>query len=181
MFGLLPSLDLEIDSVCVERRRRRFFETRGVGSVLSSGWELHNNTIHGQKQVSKLIAPTPAVGGIFYDDDEAGATVTLVPRAPYGQGTLPAIESIFFTTDGSWPQIGVSGTTVRASSYTPNGNILANATIRITRTCALNVRYRFVGTERSGGPAQLMDSMTMTLIVPVPPQKVRTDRFNEAC
>ena len=40
-----------------------------MGSVLSSGWALHNNTIHGQKQVPKLIAPTPAVGEIFYDDD----------------------------------------------------------------------------------------------------------------
>ena len=49
----------------------------------------------------------PAVGGIFYDTDGKGATIELVPRAPYGTGELPAIQSFFYTTDNSWPQIGV--------------------------------------------------------------------------
>lgn len=46
------------------------------------------------------------MGGIFYDADGKGATVELVPRAPYGTGNLPAVESFFYTTDHSWPQIG---------------------------------------------------------------------------
>ena len=53
------------------------------------------------------IASQPAVGGIFYDADGKAATVELVPRAPYGTGKLPAIESFFYTIDNSWPQIGV--------------------------------------------------------------------------
>ena len=140
-----------------------FFETRGVGSVTQAGrWALRNNTIFGQAEVRKRIAPTPAVGGIIYDADGMGATVSLVARAPYGQGSTPAIESYFFTTDSSWPQVGAPGTTARPTAYVP-GQGLENATMRVTRTAALNVRYRFAG---------LLDSMTMTLIVPVPPQPV---------
>ena len=89
----------------------------------------------------------------------------------YGLGIHPNIESIFFTTDHSWPQIGAQNTTVLSSRFIPPVD-LANSTIRITRTTALNVRYRFVGTNftRSlGGPALLYDSMTTTLVVPVPP------------
>lgn len=133
----------------------------------------------------------PAVGGIFYDADGKGATVELVPRAPYGMGSNPAIESYFYTTDNSWPQIGASGrpelptsilvppavhacslattltagapgTTVQATKFAPP-NVLSNATIRVTRTAALNVRYKFVG---------MLESMTMTLVVPVPVQPV---------
>jgi hypothetical protein len=55
---------------------------------------------------SDLFVAQPAVGGIFYDADGKGATVELVPRAPYGTGKLPAIESFFYTLDNSWPQIG---------------------------------------------------------------------------
>ena len=143
-----------------------FYETRGVGSVTGAGrWVLRNNTIHGQAEVKKRISPTPAVGGIIYDADGKGATVSLVARAPYGQGTLPAIESYFFTTDSSWPQIGAIGTTVRATAYVVgHEDGLLNNTMRLTRTTALNVRYRFA--------EGLLDSMTMTLIVPIPPQPV---------
>ena len=140
-----------------------YFETRGVGKVLSSGWTVRNNTIRGQKEVAKMIAPTPAVGGIIYDADGAAATVSLVPRAPYGQGDLPAIESIFYTLDNSWPQIGSPATVVHETAFIPP-NVLANNSIRVTRTTALNVRYRFAG--------GLLDSMTMTMVVPVPPKPV---------
>ena len=139
------------------------------------------------------IASQPAVGGIFYDADGKAATVELVPRAPYGTGNHPAIESFFYTLDNSWPQIGMcpnwlltclrvlcllrgvkelcsnsiivvgaSGTTVQPTKFIPP-NILSNATIRVTRTTALNVRYKFAG---------LFESMTMTLIVPIPVQPV---------
>ena len=140
-----------------------YFETRGPGAVLSSGWTVANNSIHGQGQVKEMIAPTPAVGGIIYDADGAAATVELVPRAPYGTGKMPAIEAFFFTTDNSWPQIGAPTTTVVPTSFEPP-NILTNSSIRVTRTAALNVRYRFA--------EGLLDSMTMTLAVPVPPKPV---------
>ena len=60
------------------------------------------------------------------------------------------------------PQIGLRGTTARATAFVPP-NMLANDTMRVTRTTALNVRYRFKG---------MLDSMTMTLIIPVPPRPV---------
>jgi hypothetical protein len=147
-----------------------YYETRGVGTVTGGGrWILRNNTIYGHAEVKKKIAPTPAVGVIVYDTNGKGANISLVARAPYGQGTTPAIESYFFTTDSSWPQIGATGTTERATAYMPGGDPghagsnMASGTMRVTRTTALNVRYRFKG---------MLDSMTMTLIVPVPPQPV---------
>jgi hypothetical protein len=51
---------------------------------------------------------------------------------------------------------------VQATKFVPP-NVLSNATIRVTRTAALNVRYKFVG---------MLESMTMTLVVPVPVQPV---------
>ena len=113
--------------------------------------------------VSTYACLQPAVGGIVYDADGKGATVQLVPRAPYGTGTLPAIESFFYTTDHSWPQIGAPSTVVQPTKFIPP-NVLSNDTIRITRTTALNVRYKFRG---------LLESMTMTLVVPVPVQPTR--------
>jgi hypothetical protein len=100
--------------------------------------------------VSTYACLQPAVGGIVYDADGKGATVQLVPRAPYGTGTLPAIESFFYTM-------------VQPTKFIPP-NVLSNDTIRITRTTALNVRYKFRG---------LLESMTMTLVVPVPVQPTR--------
>lgn len=142
-----------------------FFETRGQGKVLKDPahpWTVKNNTIYGQGSVKDMIAPTPAVGGIFYDSDGKAARVKLVPREPYGMGKLPAIESFFYTTDNSWPQIGSPATTVQPTQFLPP-NVLSNDTIRVTRTTALNIRYKFVG---------LLESMTMTMIVPVPVQPV---------
>ena len=54
------------------------------------------------------------------------------------------------------------GTTMQPTKFIPP-NVLANASIRVTRTAALNVRYKFAG---------LLESMTMTLVVPVPVQPV---------
>lgn len=91
-----------------------------------------------------------------YDSGGAAATVTLDPRVPY---TDPPIQAFFYTTDNSWPQVGAAATTVVPTRFVPP-HWLANASIRVTRTGALNVRYRF-----GGG---LLDSMTMTMVVTVP-------------
>ena len=61
--------------------------------------------------------------------------------------------------DGSWPQIEATATTVRSLFGEPY-TALSNVTIRVARTSAVNVRYRFAD--------GLLDSMTMTMVVPVP-------------
>ena len=129
-----------------------FYETHGVNSTLPEGWTMSNNTIYKcTHQLAQMMAPTPAVGAIVYQTD-GSAHVTLVPRDPY-----TAIKTIFWTVDGSWPQLGSNNTRSAPTKFIPP-NRLANDTIVVTRTSALNVRYAFEG---------MMDSFTMTLLVPV--------------
>ena len=88
----------------------------------------------------------------FVYQTDGSAHVTLVPRDPY-----TAIKTIFWTVDGSWPQLGSNNTRSAPTKFIPP-NRLANDTIVVTRTSALNVRYAVKG---------MMDSFTMTLLVPV--------------
>jgi hypothetical protein len=129
-----------------------FYETQGVNSTLADGWTLTNNTVYKcTHQLATMMAPTPAVGAIVYQPD-GSAHVTLTPRDPYTD-----IKSIFWTVDGSWPMLGSNSTASVSTKFIPP-NLLANATLVVSRTTALNVRYAFEG---------MLDSFTMTLLVPV--------------
>ena len=53
-------------------------EVAGSGSVLPYGWTLRNNTVRKCTDVATMMAPTPAVGAIVYQ--QGAAHVTLQPR-----------------------------------------------------------------------------------------------------
>lgn len=127
-----------------------FWEPQGLGTVLPH-WTLANNTLRKCTDLRAAMAPTPAVGAIVYD--AAGAAhVTLQPRHADKN-----ITDILYTLDGSWPRAEGNPSTHVLRTQVINHQFV-NGTIVVPRTAALNVRYSFHG---------LLDSLTMTLVVPV--------------
>jgi len=105
---------------------------------------MSNNTIHPVSAIADAIADTPQVQALSYNDDGV-AQMGIVSRH-----NPPRPTTLLYTTDGSWPQQGVAGTTA----------VKAPATISIPRTAAVNARFVVEG---------LLPSVTMTFVVTVPP------------
>jgi hypothetical protein len=127
--------------------REAFVLNERRNGTLALGWTMGNNSVHSISELIGSMAETPAIADIIYDESGM-AQIKIMSRF-----NPPRPTTLLFTTDGSWPQEGATGTT-----STQLGS--AASTVNITRTAPLNARFIV---------KDLLPSITMTLIVTVPP------------
>jgi hypothetical protein len=118
--------------------------------TLKFGWKMENNTIHSIGELHTAMADTPAIESLTYKDGGKGAAHVVIKSNHY-HPSRPS--TVLWSIDGSWPQLGVLGTT--ATSMTKGGKV----ELKVPRTAALNVRFLV---------EKLLPSLTTTLVVPVP-------------
>lgn len=105
---------------------------------------MSNNTIQPVSAIPNAFADTPQVQELTYDENGVAHVAVVSRHNP------PRATTLLYTTDGSWPQQGASGTTA----------VKAPATIAVPRTAAVNARFVVEG---------MLPSVTMTFVVTVPP------------